>query len=347
VACVASPHAIVSFGHQVQCVPDRAGGLNYNCPDILSHMCTPDRECFHEDLGICASFDGCNGDYTSKSNPPQFCAMSECTHAECCDPLGWWFDTTVTNPMPTPSQATMTCDDQKRRVTEPTMERLITYTDACGFNAGDVDFGSSQFDLTGPGRAKIAAESCQDQRLLTCGAHDIAGQARQVAARCGGDRILEAQMAPAGIFGTASALDAIWRAAREAGNRPADDCGVMEEETAGMMPEYQEIPEEEGMVTSAFAGLPADRPCPFSSEAVVASSPCAMQTCPDGRCCPASHMTLRAGSHSKDYNVAFGNDGEERTIPCDIGPYQHGTVDIKCTWSGWVTTTNRCGRWFR
>lgn len=344
VACVASPHAIISFGHQVQCVPDRAGGLDYNCPDILSHMCNPDMECFQEPLGTCNNFDGCNGEYTLKSDAPEFCALSECTMAECCTPMGWWHETHVEHPVPLQSQAEMTCADQRARIAEPTMERLLTYTDGCGFNAGDVDFTSSQFELTGPGRAKFAADSCQEQKLLTCGAHDISGQARHVAARCG-DPIFEAQMLPAGIFGTASALDAVWRDAHR--DRPADDCGAMPEETAGLMPEY-ELPDESEQLTSAFAGLPADRPCPFSSEAVVgAPSPCAMQTCEGGLCCPAGLMTLRAGSYSKDYNVAFGNDGDERTIPCDIGPYNHGTVQIKCSWSGWITTTNHCRRWFR
>lgn len=255
---------------------------------------------------------------------------------------------TVVHPVPLQSQATMTCADRQNRIAEPTMERLITYSDVCGFNAADVDYTSSQFALTEPGRAKITNEHCQDQRILTCGAHDISGQARQLADSCS-DPILESQLAPTGIFGTVSALDAVWRAAHEARNMPPDDCGVMPEESAGLMPEYPEIlPEEDEMVTSAFAGLPSDHPCPFSSEAVVgAPSPCAMQTCEDGLCCPASRMTLRAGSYSKAYNVAFGNDGEKRTLPCDIGPYNHGTLEIECTWSGWVTSTNRCRRWFR
>lgn len=364
VACVAEPHAIVTLGHQVQCVPDRAGGLNYNCPAILSHMCNPDKDCFEEDLGTCANFDCGNGEYTPKASPPQFCAMPECTHAECCDPLGWWFDMTVLHTMPTPSPETITCPQMESRITEATMERLIAYTDVCGFNAGDVDYSSStrstsstsaQLVLTEPGQAKLASETCQNQRCLTCGHDNVAEEARHVANACK-DPVLHAQLAPSGIFGTASALDAVWRAARDTADRPPDLCGVGTEERLmmpkpTMPPSISWSPEsmtghgEGEELVGISGGMPAVTPCPFESEVVGAPSPCAMQTCPDGRCCPRSIIHTRLGSYSKEYTVAFGNDGEERSIPCDIGPYQHGTVEVECTWQGWVISSQRCSRW--
>lgn len=235
---------------------------------------------------------------------------------------------TVVRTMPTPSPATMTCDAQIIRLAEPAMERLITYTDACGFNAGDVDYSSTRLELTGPGRAKLGSERCQNQRFLTCGHDDISEEARRVASTCS-DPILEAHLSATGIFGTASALDAVWRAARDAGDRPPDACGV-------------EFDEPDPMPDPT---MPPSVPEPTNNAGSTASGPRA--TCPSGHCCPGGRMTLRLGSYGKAYNVAIGDEGEERSIPCDVGPYQYGTVEIKCEWNRWGITSQQCSRsWF-
>lgn len=334
VACVASENAIVTLGHQVQCVPQRHGGLDYHCPSMLSHMCDPSKECLEADLGTCDNFDGCTGDYTRKWNSAQFCATSECTHAECCNPLGWYFEMTVLRPMPTQSPATMTCPEQRGQVTEPTMERLTTYINACGFNPGDVDYSGTQLQLTEGGRAKLASESCQNQQFLTCGLDDIAGQASRVASGSCGNPVWDAQLSPTGVFGTASALDAIWRAARDAADRPPDACGVQTEAPGSLMPDPTMPPSfpEEDMF--AAAGVPAEEGC-------------AAPICPDGRCCPCGRLNLRLGSSGESsIHVPWGNDLEEVSIPCDIGPYQYGTVDVKCTWQGWLVESQSCSRYW-
>jgi len=95
---------------------------------------------------------------------------------------------------------------------EPTLERIQAYVNDCNFNAGDVNYGASEFDLTQGGEAKLWDERCQSVAALQNSPHDVLADGQALQARCDDPR-LQAQMSSVGIFATAATLDRVWRAA--------------------------------------------------------------------------------------------------------------------------------------
>lgn len=309
VACVASPNAVVSMGHQVQCVPLRHGGLNYYCPPVLPHKCDPGKPCTETKLAHCYDDGVCETPaWMVKERTAAFCPLTECTHAECCDegPVL----VTAAPESPTPPQD-LSCAEKIMVLAEPTMERLAAYESECKFSPGDVDLGQSEFQLTNAGKAKIWDEQCQSASALQDAPDDLYADAEALAQECP-DARFSSQINPVGIFGTVGGLDKIWR---EAPGRP---------------------PWQPGHHDEVLPPVPIEVLPPAPTLIVTTTLP-PTTAAPDS-CTGTYTFTLSLGEYAQTFTLGSAPEGKLENLQCDVGPYQWGTLNMKCQDARWVMT---------
>lgn len=317
VACVASEDAIVSFHHQVQCVPVRNGGLNYWCPPILPHKCDPGKQCIETDLAHCGDVDCETPAWLLKERTPTFCALTECTHAECCD-RGPTLVTAAPNSATPPQD--LSCRAKTKALAEPTLERLVAYTTECNFRSSDVDLGAGDLQLTKSGESKLWDEHCQGVLALQDSPDDVYADAQALLVECPNLR-LKAQMNPVGVFGTTGALDRVWRSA------------------PGRPPRQPRQPVEAELPPVPIEILP-----PAPTITVTTTPPTTPTTAAPDSCIGTVSFTLSLGEVDQTFTLGNAPEGKLERLQCDAGPYQFGTVDMRCQDGSWVMTNtgNAC-----
>lgn len=326
VACVASADAVISMGHQVQCVPPRNGGVNYYCPPILSYKCDPSAECLHTELASCLDSDCARPDWLPKERHAAFCAMEDCTHAECCDrgPI------TITEAPEGPAapESLSTCSERVNALAEATMARIVAYQSECDFNAGHVDFGGhvdytdGQFDLTPEGRSKLWEEHCQHVAVLQDSPLDVFSDAQALQVECPDHRRLRAQLSSVGIFATAQVLDHFWRACRDAG---LGSCAPPRTTTTRAPRPWEEGSDFRMRLTT----LPTTTAAPTEAAA---------------SCIGTFTFTVQLSNGNEQYEQSLtvhdAAEGAEEHLQCDAGPLIYGSVNMKCQDANWVMSNH-------
>lgn len=324
VACVASEDSVLSMGHQVQCVPPRHGGLNYYCPPELSVKCDPAAPCRHTDLASCQDSDCERPDWLPKESHAAFCAMEECTHAECCDrgPI------TITEAPAAAPEPLTSCDEMVNALAEATLARLVAYQTECQFNAGDVNFGgevdfsNGQFDLTDNGQAKLWVEHCQHVPALQNIPDDVYADAQALQSQCPDHARLNAQLNSMGIFGTTQVLDHFWRACRDAG---MTTCAPLPTTTTPTPQSPSHVLPE-----TPIEALPA--------------APAAAPTEAPDSCIGTFTFTVQLSNSNQQYEQSLtlqsAPEGAVRHLQCDAGPMVYGSFNMRCQNGNWVLTNH-------
>lgn len=245
--------------------------------------------------------------------------MTECTHVECCDrgPI------LVTAATAAPEPQTMTCPEMINALAEPTLERIQAYVNDCNFNAGDVNYGAGEFELTQGGEAKLWDERCQSVAALQNSPHDVLADGRALEARCDDPR-LRAQLSSVGIFATAATLDRVWRAAP---GRPAP---VAPENRVVLPP----VPIE--VLPPAPAPVVIITTLPPTTAAPTRAAP------QEDSCLGTFTFTLQLGDGGEQHEQTFvlnnAPEGKVENLQCAAGPFRYGTLDMMCQDGNWVMT---------
>lgn len=230
VACVASEDALVTMHWMVQCVPIRAGGLEYECPAHLPVMCDAERTqdpCDTSALGRCSAI-VCEAGATMMAEPPAFCQLGTCTHSECCEcPSGGCGEAEQGAEI----IEELSCADRILALAEPTTARMQAYMSTCEFSPADVDVSSPIFALTRAGEEKLCERPCQAAPVLIDSPLNIWAEAQSLATECD-DAALTSQISPVGLFAAAFEMDTEWRACSD-GSMHMHHGGNAGEETEG------------------------------------------------------------------------------------------------------------------
>lgn len=243
VACVAAEDALVTMHWMVQCVPIRAGGLEYECPAHLPVMCDAERTqepCDTSALGQCSAIE-CAPGRTTKSEPPVFCQLSTCTQSECCEvcPSGASFQGSecvsldglrlhdsccATAESGEEIIEEISCAARILALAEPTTARMDAYMTTCNFSPEDVDVSSPVFALTRAGEEKLCEAPCQAADVLIGSPTNVWAEAQSLATECD-DLALTSQTSPVGLFAATFEMDTEWRACSDESRQWADSGG--------------------------------------------------------------------------------------------------------------------------